>query len=112
MSCEDGYLIKTDGSTKTNNRALYNLEYKSDFDCNDAYETGKIKAYLMSGTNLPTAYGGAAYVISMCNGLYWSSNKYIVQIAFDSGNNNDYSFYIRKHSANSWTSWTKWGGAT
>ena len=77
-------------------------------DCNDCFETGKNKTYIVGDiTNSPA--NGSWYIQSLCNDVTWSGNKYITQIATNAGNSNTNSLYIRHAYLNNgnrvWTSW-------
>lgn len=77
-------------------------------DCNNCYETGKVKVYIVGNiNNLPD--NKEYYIMAFCNNVTWSGNKYITQIATNAGNNNTNKMYIRHaYILNNNRTWTAW----
>ena len=102
MICTDGKKVLPDNKTD----AI--IQDDSITDCNNCFETGKVKTYIVGDiSNLPD--NKEYYILSFCNDTTWSGNKYITQIATYASNYNDNKMFIRHaYLLNGNRAWTAW----
>lgn len=103
------YTIYTDGKkVLPENKIDAIIQDNTITDCNNCYETGKVKVYIVGNiNNLPD--NKEYYIMAFCNNVTWSGNKYITQIATNAGNNNTNKMYIRHaYILNNNRTWTAW----